>query len=391
MLQNQIIWFRLIYCISISFLYLFVTSCIGPEGNTGINKSSEKGLVYLQAERFRIVKKTGYTEITIINPWQGASNVHQIYYLVKRGSALPEGLDSTNVIYVPIRKIVCMSATHVAMISELDEVNSISGISGSGFMFSPAVIENIKKGLVADVGYEANLNKELIINISPDLVMMYGIGSESAGYIGKLNELGVNVIFNADYLENSPLGKAEWIKVFGALYCKENMADSIFNSEVLNYNKIKKHINEDLSFRPKVMLGLPFKETWYISPANSYISELIRDAGGDYLWNDTESSISMPFGIENVFIRALNADYWLNTGTATSKEEINFFDTRLSELPCFKKGNLYNNIKRINEKGGNDYWEIGSVHPHLILKDIASILHPEFFSDHELFFYYRIN
>jgi iron complex transport system substrate-binding protein len=273
----------------------------------------------------------------------------------------------------------------------LDEENSIAGVSGSEFIFSQQVVEQIKKSAVSDVGYEASLNKELIISISPDLIMMYGIGSESASYIGKLNELGIKVIFNADYLENNPLGKAEWIKVFGALYCKESMADSIFNEEVSEYNEIKNRINEDLLHRPKVMLGLPFKETWYISPGNSYISKLISDAGGDYLWKDTESEISMPFGIENVYMRALIADYWLNTGTATSQKEINFIDPRLGELPCYKKKNLYNNNKRINEAGGNDYWETGTIHPHLILKDIASILHPELFPDHDLFFYRRIN
>ncbi len=391
MRQNQITGSSLNCCLSICFLILCATSCIRSEEKKGIKKSSEDTSVTHHAERFRIVKKTGYTQITIINPWQGASNVNQTYSLVKRGDMLPDGLNSSNVIYVPVRNIICMSTTHVSMISELDEVESIVGLSGTGFIFSAPVKEYIMKGAVADVGYEANLNKELIMSISPDLIMMYGVGSESAGYIGKLRELGVNVIFNADYLEDNPLGKAEWIKVFGALYCKENIADSIFNNEVLNYHKIVKYIYEDLSYRPKVLLGLPYKETWYISPANSYISRLISDAGGEYLWNDTESSVSMPFGIENVYMRALNADYWLNTGTATSKEEINFIDTRLSELPCFKKGNLFNNIKRINESGGNDYWESGTVHPHLILKDIASILHPELFSDHELFFYQRIN
>jgi len=391
MLQSNIICFRLSYGISICILFLFVASCGGPDSNTHIKRSSEKGAANFQAERFRIENKTGYTEITVINPWQGASNVNQVYYLVKRGSALPEGVDSGNIIFVPIEKIVCLSTTHIAMISALDEINSISGVSGSGFIFSQQVVEHIKKGVVPDVGYEANLNKELIISISPDLIMMYGIGSESASYIGKLNELGIKVIFNADYLENNPLGKAEWIKVFGALYCKESMADSIFNDEVSEYNEIKNRINEDLLYRPKVMLGLPFKETWYISPGNSYISRLISDAGGDYLWKDTDSEISMPYGIENVYMRALSADYWLNTGTATSNDEINFIDPRLGELPCYKKENLFNNNKRVNESGGNDYWETGTIHPHLILKDIASILHPELFPDNDLFFYHRIN
>lgn len=250
--------------------------------------------------------------------------------------------------------------------------------------------KNVEKGLVEDVGYEANLNKELILRISPDLIMMYGIGSESSGYVGKIKELGIKVIFNADYLETDPVAKAEWIKLFGALYCKESMADSIFVSEQETYDSIKAFISKNISIQPKVLLGLPFKDTWFISPGNSFISRMISDAGGIYLWAKTESSVSMPYGIETVFMSALTADFWLNIGSVNSKDEISAVDIRLAELPCYKNGNLYNNNKRISLNGGNDYWESGSLYPHVILKDIASILHPGLFEDYELFYYKKI-
>ena len=365
-------------------------SCGGKKENHSIPGNKVKEALISRAERFRLEKRNGYTILTIINPWQGAIDVNEIYHLVRRGSDLPEGMDSSSVIFVPLKKIICMSTTHLAMISALGEENSIAGVSGKGFIFTNSLNRKIEKGLIADVGYEANLNKELIIEISPDLIMMYGIGSESAGYVGKIKELGTKVLFNADYLENDPLGKAEWIKLFGALYCKENQADSIYNSEVDTYEKLKFYVTQNISGKPKVLLGLPFKDTWFISPGNSFISRLISDAGGTYLWQDTESSVSMPIGIENVYLRALSADYWLNIGTVTSKAEILMIDQRLEDIPCFKKGKLYNNNNRITAYGGNDYWESGTVYPHLILKDIASILHPELFSDSLLFFYRKI-
>ncbi|MCX6253956.1 MAG: ABC transporter substrate-binding protein [Bacteroidia bacterium] len=376
---------------SILILAIFTFS-----GCRNIDKKSVDKAPYFRneisiAERFTLKKKNGYTEVKIINPWQGANNLNLVYHLVTRGSELPFGQDSSTVIFVPVKKIVCMSTTHVAMISALGEENTISGVSGTGFIFANSLIEKVKNGLIGDVGYEANLNKELILKISPDLIMMYGIGSESAGYVGKIKELGVKVIFNADYLETDPLGKAEWIKLFGALYCRENLADSIYRSEVETYNKLKSYINKNISFRPKVLLGLPFKDAWYISPGNSFISKLIEDAGGSYLWQSTESSVSMPFGIENVYLGALTADYWLNIGIVNTRDEISMVDQRLKDLPCFKNGNLYNNNKRVTENGGNDYWEKGSLYPHLILKDIASILHPDLFSDNELFFYRKID
>lgn len=345
----------------------------------------------IKAERLSLEKKDGYTLVEIINPWQGATNINQTYYLVKRGSKLPEGVDSASVIFVPLHKIVCMSTTHIAMIEALGEANSIVGVSGTDFIYSPQLLKSVENGSLVDVGYESSLNKELILKLSPDLIMIYGIGSESAGYVGKIKELGIRVIINADYLETDPLSRMEWIKLLGALYDKETLADSLYYSETAAYNKVKDFLREKSVKKPKVMLGLPFKDSWNISPGNSFISTLISDAGGSYLWSDTKSSISMPYGIENVYLRGMNADYWLNISSVHSKKEILNVDERLSDLPCFKNGNLYNNNKRITEKGGNDYWESGCVYPHLLLEDIAAILHPDLFAGHELTYYKKLD
>ena len=379
----------------ILFIFLTILLVLAGLGCTQNIKNHEHGTKdnkdeIVNARRFRVELKDGWTEVGIINPWQGATNVTQIYYLVKRGSKLPSGLDSSEIIFVPLKKIVCMSTTYIAMICELGEEKSIIGVSGADFVYSPGLAKNVANGSVADVGYEANLNKELILKLSPDLIMIYGIGSESSGYVGKIKELGIKIIINADYLETDPLGRAEWIKLFGALYCKENLADSIYNSEVDKYNKLKSYIHERVKEEPKVLLGLPFKDTWYVSPGNSYISTLITDAGGSYLWSDIKSEISMPYGIENVFLRGMKADFWLNISTVSSRKEISAIDQRLENLPCYKNDNLFNNNNRVTAKGGNDFWESGILYPHLLLKDIATILHPELFTDHELVYYRKI-
>jgi iron complex transport system substrate-binding protein len=351
-------------------------------------RESKNGVEY--ADRFTIEMKDGYSVLTIINPWQGAVNISQVYYLVKRGNRIPEGVDSSEVIFVPVRKIICMSTTHLAMISAINEEETVKGVSGSDFLYNQKLIELIKNGRIVDIGYEDNLNKELVIQISPDLIMVYGVGNESAGYLSKIKEMGMKVIFNADYLETDPLGKAEWIKVFGALYCKEKEANILFSSIAEEYNRLKVIILQKTNVHPTVLLGLPWKDTWFISPGNSYICKMISDAGGNYLWKDTQSDISMPFGLENVFIRALDSDIWLNTGSANNKKEITAIDKRLGDLPSFKKGKIFNNNKRISIKGGNDYWESGCINPHIILKDIASILHPDLFPDYELYYYRKI-
>jgi iron complex transport system substrate-binding protein len=343
------------------------------------------------AKRFRIEVFQGYSQVSVFNPWQGASDVAQTWYLVKEGIDIPAGIDESEVIRVPVRNIVCMSTTHLAMISALGETGSVTGFSGTGFIYEDDLKELVDDGTIREIGYDDNLNKELIIKLDPDLIMVYGVGGESAGYVGKLKELGIKVVFNADYLEDDPLGKAEWIRLLGALYCKEHLADSIFRDTEKKYNELRKFMSEKVGGRPDVLLGLPFRDTWYISPGNSYISRLINDAGGNYLWQSTESSVSLPTALENVYMKALNADFWLNIGTADSKMQILSIDPRLADLQSFKKGNLYNNTKRKNPDGGNDYWEGGCINPHIVLKDIATILHPELFPGEELIYYKKLN
>lgn len=370
---------------------ILVCSCTGKPVKIAESSEITERSTVSYAKRFKIENIQGYSQLSVINPWQGASDVIQKWELVPRGVRLSSLKDTSAVIRVPVKKIVCMSTTHLAMISALNETGSVAGFSGTKFLFEQNFIRLVDEGKISEIGYEDNLNKELILKINPDLVMVYGIGSESAGYIGKLKELGIKVIFNADYLENDPLGKAEWIKMIGALYSKEELADSIFNTIEDKYNQLKIFVSENADKRPKVLLGLPFKDTWFISPGNSYISQLISDAGGDYIWQNKLSSVSMPTGIENVFVKALAADYWLNTGSAGSGIEIISIDPRLAELKCFRNGNLYNNNKRINSDGGNDYWEGGALNPHIILNDIAAILHPGLFPGWELVYYKKLN
>jgi iron complex transport system substrate-binding protein len=351
---------------------------------------SEKPIISY-AKRYILEQKKWYSQLSVVNPWQGANNIIQNWYLVPRGKIAPTGIDTFSIIHVPVKKIICMSTTHVSMITALGETRSVVGFSGTGLLFKKELTDRVKDGAISNVGFDDNLNKEMILKADPDLIMVYGIGSESAGYIGKLKELGVTIMYNADYLETDPLGKAEWIKLFGALYCKESMADSIFRAIEHRYNQVKDSIRINSVTRPKVLLGLPFKDTWYISPGNSYISNLIKDAGGNYLWENTQSMVSMPVALENVYFKAMSADFWLNIGIAESMDDIVSIDSRLADFPCYKNGNLFNNTRRKNTNGGNDYWEGGTINPDIILCDIASILHPGLFPGWELFYYKKLN
>jgi iron complex transport system substrate-binding protein len=374
----------------LSFLVLTLFSCTHKRKKQVHAVITLNDRIITKAERFSLEKTDSCTLLKILNPWQGARNIEQIYYLVNRGTGFFHFHDSSRVIPVPVRRIICTSTTHIAMLEALGEENAIVGMSGVQYVYNESVVERIRNGLVPDIGYDSGMNNEMILKINPDLLIMYGIGGEGEGYSGKLKEMGIKVMFDADYLENDPLGKTEWIKLFGALFCKERISDSIFTYISESYDNLKEYIKHNIKYSPSVMLGLPFKDTWYISPGNSYISRLIRDAGGNYLWNSIKSSVSMPYSLENVYRQSTKAIYWLNIGSVKTKSDILAFDPRLASMTPFIKGNLYNNNSRISPGGGNDYWESGTLNPQVILKDIAFILHPDLFSNSDLFYYRRI-
>jgi iron complex transport system substrate-binding protein len=333
--------------ILIPILILFQFTACADSGK-GKNEPAPHSLrIESSAERFRIERNAEYTVLTILNPWQGASDVSQKWYLIRKGDAVPQGIDEKDIIRVPVTSLVCMSTTYIPMIRALGAEGSIKGISGTSLIYENSVRALVDSGKIADVGYEDNLNKELLIKISPELLMTYGVGSEATGYMNKVRDLGVKVMFNADYLETDPLAKAEWIKVFGALYGCEKEADQIFSSIKARYQELKSFVDVNIKNRPKVLLGYPWKDTWFISPGNSFSSTLLYDAGGDYLWRETKSEVSMPLAVENVWYKALKADFWINPGTASTIGEILALDGRLGELPCVANGNIFNNNNRV--------------------------------------------
>ena len=123
----------------------------------------------------------------------------------------------------------------------------------------------------------------------------------------------------------------------------------------------------------------------------SYLAKLLEDAGGDYLWKNSDSYESMPISIENVIEKAINADIWINPDAATNLNDITSIDKRLNNIKAFKEKKVFNNNKRYIKSGGNDYWESGVVNPNLVLKDLISIIHPELLNENSYFYYRKLD
>jgi iron complex transport system substrate-binding protein len=344
----------------------------------------------LYAKLFSFSQESNYTVLTIKSPWQGDTQKVLKYYIANTIDSLPLDIPSGSVIKTPISRVVCLSTTHLAMIGILGETESIAGLSGIDYVTNSKVRRRIENGEIKEIGYDSNINNELIVTIKPDLVIAHGIGPETASYMAKLEEAGIPVLFISDYLETDPLARVEWIKVFGKLYKKEFEADSYFDFVAGEYEVLSYEVAKRVLPKPLVMTGLPYKDTWFVSPGNSFMSKIISDAGGKYIWEELSSNRSMPMSLESVYLKSLNADIWINVGNAQSISELISLDARLSDLPPVKNSLVFNNINRLGDHGGNDYWESGAVMPHIILRDIVSIFHPELLPGYDPCYYLRL-
>jgi iron complex transport system substrate-binding protein len=367
--------------IHIFSLLLVLTVCACGTKQT-LNKLSGDYEIYKPryAQGFSLYNSNDTTILKVTNPWQFASGLEFNYILTPNAS--PKAL---NEIKIPVTKAICMSTTHVAFISALDRTSSIAGISGLKHVSDSAVIAMGQTNRIVDVGYDSNLNYELIFSLTPDVVFAYGVQGEFSAIETKLNELGIKVVYLGEYMEETPLGKAEWIVAMSAFFNEQQHAQEIFAQIETNYNEAKK-MTDNVEYRPKVMFNVPYKDTWYMPGTKSYMVKFVHDASAEYVYPDNEGRNSYPMSIEKAYTIALDADFWLIGNSSKSLAELENTDSRMSEIPAFKTEKIYNSNLRANDHG-DDFWESGVVKPDIILKDLIKIFHPEIMPDYNLYYY----
>ncbi len=382
-------------------LLIFLKACASPEGPGNSEPVGREGIPVESyapagdssdisgAGGFRVTDRGLYRVLSVYNPWQGARSEIFTYILADRDKELPADIPAGTVIRTPARSVICMSTTHIAMIDLLGETASISAVSGGGLVYNQVLRDRIDNGELPDIGYDNNLDYEKILELNPDVILAYGVGAGSMAWLGRLSELGMNVVMVGEYLEKTPLEQAGWIRFIAHLFNRQEMADSIFAGIENRYAELA-HIAATAETAPVVMSGLPWRGSWFVPGGRSHFASLVSDAGGRYLWEDNRGRENFPVDIESVISRGRQADYWINTGTAQSAGDILRTDSRLGSLPPLAAGNIYNNNARTNRYGGNDYWESGIVNPHIILADLVSIFHRKLLPDHEQVYYRKL-
>lgn len=327
------------------------------------------------AVNLRMIDYGNFTEVAIRNPWDTTRTLHT-YLLVPADSAIPHNLPEGTVIRTPLRSSVIYSSVHNSLVDELGAGNAITGICDVQYIHRPALTRRIADGDIADCGNSMSPNIERIIDINPGAILLSPF-ENSNGY-GKLAQIGVPIVECADYMETSPLGRAEWMKFYGRLFGKASVADSVFKSTESDYLKVKE-LASKVTGRPKVLMDRIFGAVWNVPGAYSTIGRFIEDAGGENIFNEYKISGSTPLAPEQVLYKASDADLWLIRYSQNS-------DVTMHQLG--DDNAIYRKFKPFNERkvfGSNtmksNFYEETPFHPQWLLSDFIAIFHPELSGD----------
>ncbi len=333
-----------------------------------------------------------YKVLRILNHFSDKAEVKAdtlTYLLVQRGTPVPGNYAGAQVIEIPVQKMIVTSSMHIGMLDFADATDVVSGVSEFKYITSSGVRKNVAAGRIKEVGNGSGMNDELIISMHPGLVMTMGSPVARFSRYKNLIGTGIPVLINSEWLETDPLGRSEWVKLVGALLNKEALVNSKFDQVEKEYIRLKE-LTSQLRTRPSVIIGMPFKGSWFVPDGDSYTTRFLLDAGASYHWANIQGTGSLALDFETVAPVALTADYWLNTGEANSLADIAAKDGRYSRFRSYTKGTAYNNNKKTNDIGANDYWESGAINPQTILADLIRILHPELLPNHELVYYKQL-
>ncbi|HPR34541.1 MAG TPA: ABC transporter substrate-binding protein [Anaerolineaceae bacterium] len=339
------------------------------------------------AKNFTIEYKEGYKLLTVLTPWASATEP-LLYVLVPKGQPDPSGVEGAMIVHTPVESFGSLSSTYLPFLEQVGELESLVAVSSGAYVFNPEVQNWLQAGTVSEVGSGAEVNVERLVDLNPELVMTSACGYSVCDSHPQLLEAGLKVVINSDYLEQNPLGRAEWGKFIAAFFDKEVEADRMFDEMVARYQQAK-DLTSGLTERVTVLTNTAYEGTWYMPGGGSYVAIFLADAGADYVFKGSEGSGAQPLDLEVVLEQAKDADYWINVGAMSDLASLATMDARYADFKAFQDGKVYTYSKRVNELGGVDYFESGAAAPDVILMDLIKAFYPDLLPEHE-FVYYQV-
>ena len=366
---------------------LILASCANtPQKTESFVLSENELLPVYYAQGFDILYEDNYKTVVVYNPWTDGE-IQQTYYLVNNDTVQTPS-DGIKIL-IPIDNVVISSSTHVEFLNLLGELSTVKGVCTPHLIYNNTLRSRYTAGQIQSLGDAHNVNLEQLLHLRPDVYFAasYNQQDEQAK---RLQQSGVNLVFNNEWTEQSLLARAEWIKFVAAFYDKEAMADTIFTRIEYNYQAAKA-IAQSVEQKPTVMAGGNFKGTWYMPSGASYMARLFADAGADYFYKtETSTSASLALNFETVLSNFHDADVWLNAPT-TTLDALFQMDSRHRLFRSAREGRVYAFYRRTLPDGANDFWESAVARPDLVLKDLIWALHPNLLPDYTPTYILQLN
>lgn len=372
--------------ILLTILFSFIGCKKNEKNDTLTDVKTTNNIHY--AKNLAIYKHEGYTVIEVSNPWPDA--VKDFTYVLKeKNGIVPDSLQKYTQISVPLRSIVVTSTTNIPFLEMLGVEKSLVGFPHTDYISSEKTRALIDAGSVKNVGQNEKLNIEQLIELAPELIVTFGIDNNNPS-IENLQKSGLKVLIQADWMEQSPLGKAEWLKLYGALFGKEKEADALFENIVKEYSNALELV---ATKKPAstVLYGSMYQDQWFVAKGSSWVAQFMKDAKADYLWKDLEGTGSLGLSFENVLDKAKTANFWIATGSFKSLSELEKANPHYNQFDSFVNKTIYTFEGKLGDTGGTIFYELSPSRPDLVLKDYIKIFHPELLPNYTFTFAQKLN
>lgn len=368
--------------------FLLPLSCKKEISKANKETTSESTIKY--AKGFDIITDNGIKKLIITAAYQNSNTFFEYEIRTKTSNTTKVKNFEKEVIEVPVRKIVVTSTTHIPMVELLNEETSIVGFPFSKYVSSEKTRVLIDEGKIREIGKENSLNTEILLDLQPELVVGYSVSSADKS-LTTIKKAGINVIYNGDWLEKTPLGRAEWIKFFGVLFDKEKQADSIFKVIEKNYLDAKKSALKSTKKITVLSGAIMSKDIWNLPAGESFVAQFLKDANLNYLWKNTKGKGSLSLSFESVFDTGKDADLWIAPGYFSTKKQLLKSNQLYTQFNAFKNDKIYTPTIKKGKTGGVIYYELAPTRPDLVLKDLIKITNPELLPDYIPTFFMKMD
>lgn len=349
---------------------VLLSSCGGQTSRTEDGGDTVR---FKYAQRLSVVRHDGYTVATLQNPWKEGKTLHRYVLVPRSADVLPAGLPEGTVIRTPLRRSVIFTTVHCALLQMLHREGSIRGVADLKYIKLPYVHEQVQRGGIVDCGDGMSPVIEKIIDMAPDALLLSPF--ENSGGYGKVEEIDVPIVECAEYMETSPLGRAEWMRFYGLLFGAEHEADSLFAVVDSSYHALRQLVTDQGAAARSVLLDKVTGSVWYVPGGRSTIGQMVADAGGRYPWaaDEHSGSVSLPF--ETVLEKAGECDVWLfrySGSRPITYGQLTAEHHGYDQFRAFRQHEAYGcNVEQ------SQFYEESPFRPDFLLGDFIRILHPD--------------